>query len=362
MNALGPLAKFAAALVGKQPEDELVPRGFLGLELAEGPGKGEVRVARVLAGSPAAKAGVRDGDRLVRVAGREVAGLKDARKAVAGVKPGDAVALAVRRDGETGRPAAERHRRGGPLTMIDDHRPRPPSGSLRLRGPDGRGLDGVPVAGRGPRTARGQGTGKEAGTGQKAKAVVPFEMLASNHMVVRAKINGKGPFRLIFDLGAPITLLSNRAGEASGVVKKDAPRSFLFSMRGEASVETLEVGGLTARDLPVIVLDHPALTALGGLLRPAARRDHRVHVLRPVQDDDRLPGAGDDVRAGRLRDARPAQGPPRPPGRPEGGAAAGAGPGGRVRPDGGRAGRPPGRGRGSRSSPCSPARRPRPRG
>ena len=97
-----------------------------------------------------------------------------------------------------------------------------------------------------------------------AKATVPFEMLASNHMAVRAKINGKGPFRLIFDLGAPITLLSNRAGEESGAVKKDAPRSFLFAMRGEAEVRTLEVGTLSAKDLPVIVLDHPALKALGG--------------------------------------------------------------------------------------------------
>src|SRR4051794_27888912 len=56
------------------------------------------------------------------------------------------------------------------------------------------------------------------------KATVKFEMLPSNHMVVRARINGKGPYRLVFDLGAPITLLSNRAGEESGVVKADAPR------------------------------------------------------------------------------------------------------------------------------------------
>src|SRR5271165_4128840 len=66
------------------------------------------------------------------------------------------------------------------------------------------------------------------------KVVVPFSMLPSNHMVVQATINGKGPHRLIFDLGAPITLLSNQVSEASGVVKADAPRSFLFSMRGEA--------------------------------------------------------------------------------------------------------------------------------
>ena len=58
-----------------------------------------------------------------------------------------------------------------------------------------------------------------AGAAAKAKAkksVVPFEMLPTNHMLVEAKINGKGPYRLIFDLGAPITLLSNRASEAVG--------------------------------------------------------------------------------------------------------------------------------------------------
>ncbi len=99
-----------------------------------------------------------------------------------------------------------------------------------------------------------------------AKAVVPFSMLPSNHMVVQATINGKGPYRLIFDLGAPITLLSNQVSEASGVVKADAPRSFLFSMRGEAEVAKLQVGDLTTTKLPVIVFDHPALKILGDVL------------------------------------------------------------------------------------------------
>jgi len=96
----------------------------------------------------------------------------------------------------------------------------------------------------------------------KTKAVVPFEMLPTNHMLVQARINDKGPYRLIFDLGAPITLLSNRVSEASGVVKPNAPRSFLFGMRGEAEVGKLQVGELTAAKLPVIVLDHPVLKAL----------------------------------------------------------------------------------------------------
>jgi len=85
-------------------------------------------------------------------------------------------------------------------------------------------------------------------------------------MVVQARINGKGPYRLIFDLGAPITLLSNQVSEASGVVKADAPRSFLFSMRGEAEVAKLQVGDLTTMKLPVIVFDHPALKILGDVL------------------------------------------------------------------------------------------------
>jgi len=96
----------------------------------------------------------------------------------------------------------------------------------------------------------------------KTKAIVPFEMLTTNHMLVQARINDKGPYRLIFDLGAPVTLLSNRVSEASGVVKPNAPRSFLFGMRGEAEVGKLQVGELTAAKLPVIVLDHPVLKAL----------------------------------------------------------------------------------------------------
>lgn len=116
----------------------------------------------------------------------------------------------------------------------------------------------------------GPGAAQEAPAAGKAKpkpkpkpAVVPFVMLPTNHMLVTATINGKGPYRLIFDLGAPITLLSNRASEAAGVVNADAPRAFLFGMRGEAEIDRLEAGGLKAEKLPVIVFDHPVLSALG---------------------------------------------------------------------------------------------------
>jgi membrane-associated protease RseP (regulator of RpoE activity) len=97
-------------------------------------------------------------------------------------------------------------------------------------------------------------------------ATVPFQMLPSNHMVVQAKLNGKGPYRLIFDLGSPVTLLGGKAAVESGAIPKDAPRSFLFGVRGEGKLDTIEAGELTAKDIPVVVMDHPALKALGGIL------------------------------------------------------------------------------------------------
>lgn len=93
MNLLGPLAKLAAAMTGgKQPEEQLHPRGFLGLALSEQ--AGAVRVARVVPDSPAAKAGVEQGLALVEVGGKPVKTLKDALAAVADVRPGDEVTLA----------------------------------------------------------------------------------------------------------------------------------------------------------------------------------------------------------------------------------------------------------------------------
>jgi membrane-associated protease RseP (regulator of RpoE activity) len=109
----------------------------------------------------------------------------------------------------------------------------------------------------------GDPKGEDGGHGA---VVVPFEMLASNHMVVRAKINGEGPYRLVFDLGSPVILLGGSAAESSRSIPKSAPRSFLFGTRGEGKIRTLKIGDLETKDLPVIVMDHPALKALGGAL------------------------------------------------------------------------------------------------
>ena len=60
MSVLGPLAKGLAFLMGKQPEEQRQPRGFLGLEWSEQvqSGQKQVWVQGVLDGLPAARGGV----------------------------------------------------------------------------------------------------------------------------------------------------------------------------------------------------------------------------------------------------------------------------------------------------------------
>jgi membrane-associated protease RseP (regulator of RpoE activity) len=98
-------------------------------------------------------------------------------------------------------------------------------------------------------------------------AVVPFEILKTKHMAVQIKVNGKGPYRVIFDTGAPVTLLNNKISKEVGLSPKGGGLP-IFGMRGMTTVNTLEVGGLKAEDTPVIVMDHPALGAVSKVLGP----------------------------------------------------------------------------------------------
>jgi len=99
MNALGSLAKGLAFVMGKQPEEERHPRGFLGLEWSEQveSGRKQVKVQGVLKDSPAAHGGLQPGDRILRINNRAVEGFKSARAALAEVQPGDVVPLVIHR-------------------------------------------------------------------------------------------------------------------------------------------------------------------------------------------------------------------------------------------------------------------------
>ena len=102
MKTLGSVAKGLAFVLGKQPEEEQRPRGFLGLEWIEKveASRRQVEVCGVLKGSPASSSGLQPGDRILRINQREIKDLKGARAALSDVQTGDKVAMVVRRGSE----------------------------------------------------------------------------------------------------------------------------------------------------------------------------------------------------------------------------------------------------------------------
>ena len=96
---------------------------------------------------------------------------------------------------------------------------------------------------------------------------VPFELIKTQHMVVNVKINGKGPFRLVFDTGAPDSLVSNKVAKEAGLVGKGGGIAF-FGSRGQAKIKELELGDLRAENLSAMVLDHPTVEAISNFAGP----------------------------------------------------------------------------------------------
>ena len=74
-----------------------VERAYLGV--AAGSENGRVTVDRVQPSSPAARAGVRDGDRITQLDGRSVTSMDDVAAILARHAPGDVVGLVVERAG-----------------------------------------------------------------------------------------------------------------------------------------------------------------------------------------------------------------------------------------------------------------------
>jgi hypothetical protein len=86
---------------------------------------------------------------------------------------------------------------------------------------------------------------------------VPYRMTTVKHVLVRAKINGKGPFNFILDTGAPALFVSTAAAKAVGV-KPDA--------RGWGTFERFEIeGGVVLKDARGVIEDPFQLEAMNGL-------------------------------------------------------------------------------------------------
>ena len=100
--------------------------------------------------------------------------------------------------------------------------------------------------------------------------VVPFELLKSRHMAVQVKVNGKGPYRLIFDTGAPTNLVNNKVAKEAGLLdKKDKGGLALFGAAPAPKIiKKLEVGDLVLEGVPTMVMDHPTVAAIAEAIGP----------------------------------------------------------------------------------------------
>ncbi len=102
------------------------------------------------------------------------------------------------------------------------------------------------------------------------KFVVPFELIKTQHMVVSVKINGKGPYRLVFDTGAPDSLVSTKVAKEAELFPKDFKKPFFapFGAMGQTKISSIELGGLKAENISTTVLDHPTVKAIASFVGP----------------------------------------------------------------------------------------------
>lgn len=102
------------------------------------------------------------------------------------------------------------------------------------------------------------------------KFIVPFELIKTQHMVVNVKINGKGPYRLVFDTGAPDSLVSNKIAKEAELFSKDfkKPIFSLFGSMGQVKMKEVAIGDLKAENVSTMVLDHPTVQAIASFAGP----------------------------------------------------------------------------------------------
>lgn len=96
-----------------------------------------------------------------------------------------------------------------------------------------------------------------------AEMTVPFKLLPSRHMLLSVKLNGTGPYNLIFDTGAPLNLVNSRVAKAAKLTKaKSGGFGFTLWNVQQVQVGSFTVGGVTAEKLPAVVMDHPTVGAI----------------------------------------------------------------------------------------------------
>ena len=110
------------------------PRGFLGVTVAPADGGRGVIIKDVTADSPAARAGLKVGDRVVKVGDQDVKDAEAFVKTVSARKPGDKLAMTVQRDGKEQTLTATLGERPGSVARQPELPLLPPGGSPAFLG------------------------------------------------------------------------------------------------------------------------------------------------------------------------------------------------------------------------------------
>jgi hypothetical protein len=98
LDFIGGVMKFLGKLSGKKADPEIIPRGYLGLDLFNC--KGKVRVQAVQTDGPAAKAGIEKNDAILKFQGKRVADIAALRTLADTIAAGETVRLTILRGDE----------------------------------------------------------------------------------------------------------------------------------------------------------------------------------------------------------------------------------------------------------------------
>jgi hypothetical protein len=92
---------------------------------------------------------------------------------------------------------------------------------------------------------------------------VKFDLVSSGHFIVKVKLNGHGPYNLIFDTGAPTSLITPKVAKEAKLTDKAKDKPFipLFGMGGQVTIKDFQVGDVKAEGVSAMILNHPTVEA-----------------------------------------------------------------------------------------------------
>ena len=110
-------------------------------------------------------------------------------------------------------------------------------------------------------------------------------------IIVKAKVNGKGPFNFAVDTGASVTVISRQTAEKLAISENPSTPKKGHCCGGEIdmspiTVESVQVGDVEAKNIPAALMDLSTIskcvgTDLEGIIGHSFMKDYRVVIDYP---------------------------------------------------------------------------------